>query len=103
MALVGLHVVCAYAGSKVFQRNAAPTLGRPIWSETIAAPGTGTKTSPGADTNGDAVFHLRSAADAWVSIGKTPDAANGTRIFVPAGEFVTVYTDAGDKLAWTAA
>ena len=57
MALVGLHVVCAYAGSKVPQRNPAPTLGRPIWSETIAAAGPGTKTSPGADLNGDAVFH----------------------------------------------
>ncbi len=103
MALVGLHVVCAYAGSNVPQRNAAPTLGRPIWSETLAAPGAGTKVSPGANLNGDAVFHLRSAADAWVSIGKAPDAANGTRVFVPAGEFVTVYTDKDDKLAWIAA
>lgn len=103
MPFSGLHVVCAYAGSGAPQRESAPTLGRPLWSETLATAGSTTHASPGADRNGDAVFHLRASVDAYAAIGPSPNANTGTRVFVPVGEFVTVYTTAGDKLAWVEA
>lgn len=103
MAFSGLHVVCAYPGSEATQKEPAPTLGRPLWSETLATPGTTSQASPGGGRNGDAVFHLRSSVDAYAALGQTPNASTGPRILVPAGEFVTVYTKGGDKLAWVEA
>lgn len=106
MAFSGLHVVCAYAGSSAPQSRVASTLGRPIWSETLPTAGTTGNVAPAADTIsglGDAVFHIRASADSYASIGSSPNASTGTRVFVPAGEFVTVYTKKDDKLAWVAA
>lgn len=106
MALTGLHVVCAYPGSTSPQNKVAPTLGRPIWSETLSSPGPTTQASPGTDWAnglGDCIFHIRAAADSYAAIGPSPNASTGTRVFVPAGEFVTVYVTKGDKLAWIAA
>lgn len=106
MAFAGLHVVCAYAGSATAQQKVAPTLGRPIWSETMASAATTTNTAPasdGANGLGDPIFHIRAAADSYAAIGPAPNASTGARVFVPAGEFVTVYAKMDDKLAWIAA
>lgn len=106
MAFSGLHVVCAYAGSRTNQAKVAPTLGRPIWSETMASPATTANAAPAADGAnglGDAVFHLRASADSWVAVGSAPNASTGARVLVPAGEFVTMYVQKDDKLAWIAA
>lgn len=107
MAFTGLHVVCAYAGSTSPQpKTTAPTLGRPLWSETLSSPGPTTQASPGTDWPnglGDCIFHIRAAADSYAAIGPEPNASTGARVFVPAGEFVTVYVTKHDKLAWVAA
>lgn len=106
MAFNGLHVVCAYPGSASPQLRAAPTLGRPIWSAEPASGVPTTSASPGVEGSnglGDPVFHIHSVIDAYAAIGPSPNASTGTRVRCPAGEFVTVYTEKGDKLAWVAA
>lgn len=106
MAFTGLHVVCGYAGSIAPQLRPAPTLGRPLWSETLATPSTTSQSSPGVDGAnglGDCIFHILAAEDSYAAIGSAPNASTGTRVFCPAREFVTVYVTKGDKLAWVAA
>lgn len=95
MALSGCRVVCAYAGS--INRQAAPgtLLGRPEWSETLAANGTTGKSAPAEDprgVRGDAVFHIRAAADGYGIIDPSPSAGNPEhpRIVLPGGETVSV-------------
>jgi hypothetical protein len=72
----------------------------------MSVAGTTTSIAPevdGANGMGDAVFHVRASADSYCAAGPTPNASSGARFFVPAGEFVTVYVNGGDKLAWIAA
>lgn len=102
MAFTGIHVVCAFLGSNSPASTTDALLGRPIWSEKMTSAGTGNKVVPPAEFKGDAVLHIRAAADAYVAIGPTPDAVSGpASIIVPAGEFVSLYAKAGDKFAWT--
>ncbi len=100
MAFVGLHVVCAYAGSESSQREPVAIMGRPVWSERLTSGGTTTKAAPGDGHNGDALFHLRGSADGYALIGPDPGAAGTPEIFVPVAEFVSCYVKTGDKLKW---
>jgi hypothetical protein len=104
MALSGLHVNCGYAGP--FQRRDAAVgiLGRVAWSETMAAPGTTTNAAPAnSDGAGEPMFQVYAATDAFIAIGKSPNASTGPRVFVPAATRVEVYAEQGDKMAWIAA
>ena len=104
MALTGLHVACGYAGSQSQRWASMALIGKTIWSETLTTAGTTTNVAPAAsDIAGDPIFEVNSAADAFVSIGKTPDAVNGTRQFVCGGQDYSFYAQPGDKLAWAAA
>ena len=95
MALTGLHVWCGYAGSP------QGLLGKGVWSQTMASAGTTTQAAPSATTpQGPPMFQVRASADAFVAIGAAPNATTGTRVFVPAGERVEFYAEAGDKLDW---
>ena len=103
MALTGVHVLC----TSVRIVNGASLTGASLWSETLAAPGTTTQSAPGSD----AVFEVRAAVDAYVAIGKNPDASqisasaqNTARVFIPGGETRNLFCSApGDRLAWFAA
>lgn len=101
MALSGLHVACGFAGGP----NGAnqPLLSNLSWSQTMAAPGTTDNGAPEGSGNGQPVMQFRASADAFVAVGRTPNAVSGARIFVPAGETVSIYVSAGDKAAWVAA
>lgn len=72
---------------------------KPVWSESLPIAGTTTNTAPVTTENGP-VFRVIAAADAYVAIGKTPNAAVEPRVLVVAGVPLTIYVEAGDKLAW---
>jgi hypothetical protein len=103
MAFSGLHVVAAYAGS--YRRDTTMAiLGRPVWSETLATAGTTTNAAPAnSDSAGEPMFQVYAVADAFIAIGRSPNATTGARIFVPAASYVEVYAEQGDRLAWVAA
>lgn len=86
MAFSGLHVVCAYAGSKSNRDKSQAILGDIQWTESPATGVTSSNVAPlPNDSMGDPMFRLRAAADSWVSIGPSPNAAANPRILVPAG------------------
>ena len=103
MAFTGVHIVAGYAGS--FRRDKSqPILGKIIWSEAPATGVTTTNEVPALhDVLGQPVLRLRSAADAYFAIGKTPNASTGPRVFVPANTDYDVFADSGDKVQWAAA
>lgn len=104
MALSGMHVACGYAGSSTNRWATLSAIGRTIWSETLASPGTTTNTAPASsDTAGDPIFQVRSTVDSFVSLGPVPNASSGPRQFVAAATEYTFYAQPGDKLAWVAA
>jgi len=103
MALSGVHVLCAYAGSYRRDKNEA-ILGKFIWSEAPASGVTSTNAAPNIhDVFGQAVYRIRASADSWISIGPAPNATSGTRTYVPANTDVHLFVDGGDKLQWIAA
>lgn len=104
MAFTGLHVVCGYAGAPSQRHRSQAILGEVKWTE---SPSSGVSTTNVAvapsDTMGDPIFRIRASADAWVSIGASPNASANPRLLVPAGEDYDVFVEPGDKLAWLAA
>jgi hypothetical protein len=103
MALTGLHVLSGYAGS-IRREKSQPILGKIIWSEAPASGVATTNVAPAlSDVLGQPVFRFRSAVDAYVSIGPTPNPAANPRILVPANTDYDVFADPGDKVAWSAA
>lgn len=104
MALSGIHIVAGYAGSIVSRDKSQPILGRIIWTETLITPGTTTNAAPlPSDAEGQPIFRLRCSIDAYVSIGKAPDATSSPRFFLPANTDYDVFPDSGLKLAWVPA
>ena len=71
----------------------------------MAMAGTTGQGAPNFDTSGPGApcYEVRSTADIFVAVAPTPDATNGARIFVPAGETRNIFCAPGDKLAWIAA
>lgn len=101
MANSGLHVVCAFPGSKSPQRDPANFLGRPIWSERVAYNGTTSKAVPGPTQNGDPVFYLVADGIGYAIIGPNPNAPDTPELRLsPNDGPVTVYARAGDKVKW---
>ncbi|KQT48935.1 hypothetical protein ASG43_08870 [Aureimonas sp. Leaf454] len=105
MALSGLHVVCGVAGSPAELGGHAidlPLMSYVLhWSETLATAGPTTKAVPvGASRS---AFRVRCSVDAYVAVGKTPDAVNGPRFYVPANDDYDVMAPAEAKVAWVAA
>lgn len=104
MALTGLVVVAAYAGSSVSRHLSQPIMGRIAWSETLATPGTTTNVAPpNRDDNGQPFVRLRCNVDAWVAVGKAPNAAASPRIALAANTDFDMFVDPGEKVAWIAA
>ena len=104
MAFSGLHVACGYAGAVSARRDGMQILGKLIWSETMASAATTALSAPEVnDLKGDPIFQVRASADSYVAIAATPNATSGARLFVPAGDWVEMYAEPGDKLAWITA
>lgn len=105
MAFSGLHVVCGYAGGAGHRSSVQPLLSLPTWASWSEAPASITTNVavPLNDTFGQPMFRIRSAVDAWVSVGKNPNASTGIRLSVQAGIDYDMFVDPGDRLAWVAA
>ncbi len=104
MAFSGLHVVCGFAGSSIQRDKSQAILGKTLWSEAPSTGVTSTNLAPSvSDSNGQPLFRIRASADAWVSVGASPNATSGTRFFVPANEDYDKFVEPGDKLQWSAA
>lgn len=105
MAFDGLHVVCAYAGARFMRDKNQSVIGKINWSESPAAGVTTANRAPPPldETTGQAVFRIRTAGDAWVSVGPEPNATTGARIFVPANIDYDIYAEGGDAIQWVAA
>lgn len=114
MALSGLTVTCAYAGLDDDERAnavnsgvglpALELLNRASWSE---EPASNTATTNSANSQGEIfgkpVFRIYSSADAWVSVGPSPDPSASPRYFVAANQYYDILVNNGDKLRWIAA
>lgn len=106
MSLSGTHISCGYVNIM----KGPGLLGEVQWSEMMTVPGTTTKIVPqnrqfvekGKQDRYPA-FEIRASSDIYVSVGPTPDATNGARIFVPANETRHLFCTAGDRVAWIAA
>lgn len=104
MALTGLSAVAGYAGPPSGRANGQALLGRIAASENIQAAGVSTIIVPsGIDADGDPVWQLRCAVDAWVAFGSAPNAGANPRVFLPANTTETFYAIPGHKVAWAAA
>ena len=104
MALSGLHVVAGYAGSSSQRHLSQPLLGRIKWSETLATAGTSALGAPeNSDREGQPVFRLRSSADAWIAIGRTPNASASPRLAIPANTDIDIFVEPGERVAWVPA
>ena len=104
MAFSGLHVVCAYAGSKSVRAASQPIMGDIQWTET---PASGVVSANAAvlpnEAQGDPIFRMRAAVDSWVSIGPNPNANAHPRLLVSAGIDYDAFVEPGDKVHWIAA
>lgn len=104
MALSGIHVTCGYAGPLTRRDAAVGILGKRVWSETLSSASTTTNAAPANhDAAGEPMFQVYASTDAFIALGKSPNASTGARVFVPAATRVGVYAEQGDKLAWVAA
>lgn len=104
MAFNGLHVACGFTGGTGENGNLTPLVRALQWSETLATAGKTTHTAPeGGQVNGDPIFRITVSGAAFVSIGPDPDAVNGPRLFIPAGDTIDTFVEPGDKLAWVTA
>lgn len=106
MALAGVHVASAYAGGKGWAGITLPLVGTPIASHTMTTatfPGgtTSTVVAPSEDQNkGMPIFRVATSIEIWLAIGANPDATNGPRVHLDAGNSEDYFVHAGDKLAW---
>lgn len=103
MAFAGLHIVQGYAGGAGANSSIQALISNPQWSETLATAGTTTNAAVAGGGTGRPIFRLRSAADAYVAVGPSPDATTGTRYAIPADTDYDVFANPGDKVAWIAA
>lgn len=108
MALSGCFVACAYSGSTSRQTALSSLLGRPVWTQVLAAGGAVSAAAPDVDPQGfrgDPVFHFRAVTDGYLVIDPAPNAndASQIKIVAPAGEWVTVYVKKGDKALFVGA
>lgn len=107
MALSGVHVTCASAGSRGFNNSSIAVIGKAFWAETLASPGPTTQSAPSpTEQGGRPLFQISAAADAFVSIGPNPDpvGATKTRYFIKGGQApIEIAVELGDKLSWVAA
>lgn len=102
----GLHVACAFAGSKGFAKSEIDVIRPPIWAQTFTAAGTTTDVAPSFnDQAGFPLFQVSAAVDAFIAFGPDPTATGATakRFFIKAGETREYAVNAKDKLAWVAA
>lgn len=105
MSLQSVHIACGFVSAP---QNVA-LLGAVAWSETLATAGTTVNIAPSAlDPKGSPApaypgFEITASVDCYVAIGKAPDAVNGARIYVRAGETRNIFCQTGDKLSWAAA
>jgi hypothetical protein len=101
MALSGVHISCGYSGPNGGAHGQVSLLGRAMWSQTMASAGTTTRVAPDiSDSERESIFSLYASADIYYALGVTPDAATGTRRFLPAATAVDVFAQPGDKVAW---
>ncbi len=114
MALSGLTVLCGYAGLDDDDRANAVNSGvslesvelinRAAWSEEPASDTTTTNSAASAgEIYGKPVFRIYSSADAWVSVGPSPNPSASPRHFVAANQYYDIMVKDGDKLRWIAA
>ena len=108
MALSGLHVACCFAGVPGGRDSEMPIISTPVWSE---SPASETATSNAAPNYGDVsiggragqpIFRVISSAEAYVSIGDSPNASSSPRHIVQAFIEYDFAVQPGDKLAWVA-
>lgn len=103
MAFAGMYVGFGYAGAPSDRANSA-SLFKPVSSETVASPGTTTITAPGSSgAYGVPMARLRASVDSYAQAAAVPNAANSPRVFCPAGEWIEIYVEPGDKVAYIAA
>lgn len=98
MAFTGTHIT--YGRVKTVAPGVA-LMGAPNWTETLATPGTTTKAAT-LDSTADC-FMIQPAADIFVAIGQTPNAAVNPRVLIRAGEAVMIPCAKGNKVAWVLA
>lgn len=106
MAFSGTHITCCLVGNA----SGAALAAKPIWSQTMASAGTTSRAAPGNPEPiiWSGMFEVRSSADIYVAIGKTPDASQASgvedaaRFFIPANETRNIFVQPGEKLAWIA-
>lgn len=104
MALTGIHVTCAYAGIDGFEDIKPALIKGAAWSESPASATPSTNAVPQAGADGSAVLRVDAAADCYVSIGSSPNAAQSPRFFVSASKGPYDFgAKPGDKIAWVAA
>ncbi|MBA9071636.1 hypothetical protein FHR71_005422 [Methylobacterium sp. RAS18] len=102
MAFTGVSIACGYVSAPP-----SPALfGAMQWSQTMSAAGTTGKAATASDkgppgaTGSNLAFEVTSDADIWVAISETPDATNGPRVLVRAGETRNLFAKQGERVAW---
>lgn len=106
MPLNGVHIACGYSGPRGGSHGQISLLGRTIWSQTMASPGTTALGAPlPTDQEAEPIFSIYASEDIYFAVGATPDATNGPRRFLPATTPVDVFAVASgaDKVAWVLA
>jgi hypothetical protein len=104
MALNGVHVACGFAGTTNFAEPDVPILGECVWSQTMASAGTTSREAPPSRlAQSEAIFSVDTSIDIFFAVGETPDATNGPRRFLRAGDHADVYATFRQKFAWVAA
>lgn len=102
MAFSGLHVSCHKVAGLPERSRQLPVYGKPYWSAAPASTVVSSEAAP-APQDASVVFRVYSSADAYISVGGSPDASASPRTFVPAYEPVDILVDPGDRFAWLAA
>lgn len=103
MALSGIHVACGFAGIDGFESSVPEIIKDVVWSESPASGVTSTNSAPNTGGSGSPVFRVDVSADAYVSVGPSPNASVSPRHFVRAGSPYDIGVKPGDKFQWVAA
>ncbi|WP_377847226.1 hypothetical protein [Bosea sp. UC22_33] len=104
MALSGVHFACGFGGGTA-KRGATLALAvKPVWSETMASPGTTSGVAPqGSQNDGDPIIGVSTSVAVFVAFGPAPNASTGPRVYIDAGDTMHFSVAPGDKAAWIAA
>lgn len=104
MALSGVHVAFGRFRDERHVDGGAHLRAATMSSETMSEPGTSTVTAPSLNDLSDSpVVSIVTTQDIFYSVALFPDAVNGPRDYLKAGESITRYCRHGDALAWVAA